>query len=112
MPNDLVCDPVKDVENEEGQWEGSSRYGVNSFCPIHKLLLDSICIFGGLWKWVGRCSLDSCAIFHLEAVTHPIATEVKTTFTSNIFFLAEKRQEAQSVNFDGRFLRIIRMNYC
>ena len=89
MPNDLVCDPVKDVENEEGQWEGSSRYRVNPFCPVHKLLLDGVCIFGGLWELVGRCGLDSCSIFHLEAVTHPITTEIKTTFTSNIFFLEE-----------------------
>ena len=97
MPNDLVCDPVKDVENEESQREGSPRNRVNPFCPVHKLLLDGICIFWGLRDRVGRCRLDSCSVLHLEAVTHPITTEIKTAFASNIFFLREERQRKHRV---------------
>lgn len=107
MPNDLVCDPVKDVENEEGQGKGSSRYRVDSLGPVHKLLLDGVCIFGGLGGRVGRCGLDGCPILHLEAVTHPVTAEIKATFPSSIFFLREGRQRKPSLVVSHRRCKML-----
>lgn len=38
MSDDLVRDPVEDVEDEEGEREGGARYGVDPLRSVHELL--------------------------------------------------------------------------
>lgn len=93
MPYNFVCNPVKDVENEEGEWERGTGYCVNPFCTVNKLLFDGIRILWRCWRRVGWCSLDCCAIFDLQAVAHAIATEIESTVTSNFVFLEDKEDK-------------------
>lgn len=44
VSDDLVCDPVKDVEDEESQRERRSGYGVNPLCSVHKLASVWLCV--------------------------------------------------------------------
>lgn len=93
MPYNFVCNPVKDVKNEEGEWERSTGYCINPFCTVNELLFDGIRILWWCWRWVGWGGLDCCAIFDLEAVTHPIATEIESTVTSDFIFLEDKEDK-------------------
>lgn len=49
MPDDLVGDPVEDIENEEGQRKGGPGDGVYPLGSVHKLLPHGVPVFGGCW---------------------------------------------------------------
>lgn len=51
MPDDLVRDPVEDVEDEEGQGKGGPGDRVYPLGSVHKLLLHGVYVFGD------RCGL-------------------------------------------------------
>lgn len=36
MSQDLICQPVEDVEDQEAHWENGSGNGVDPFRPLHK----------------------------------------------------------------------------
>ena len=60
MPDDLVGDPVEDVEDEECQREGGPGDSVYPLGSIHKLLPHGVQVFGG------RQLRDRCwsGVFH------------------------------------------------
>lgn len=78
VSDDLVCDPVEDVEDEESQRERRSGYGVDSFGSVDKLssvwlrvledrrCLDAVC----------RGTFERIAIFNTRC--HVIGHKVQT----------------------------------
>lgn len=79
MPDDLVGDPVEDVENEEGQGEGRPGDGVYPLCPVHELLPHGVHVFGGrLLRVCGRGGvLHGCAVLGWQRLVHVVAGEIK-----------------------------------
>lgn len=47
MPDDLVGDPVEDVEDEEGQGKCGPGDRVYPLCSVHKLLPHGVQVSGG-----------------------------------------------------------------
>lgn len=86
MPDDLVGDPVEDVEDEEGQREGSPGDGVYPLGSIHKLLLHGVYVPGGGWLRVGSGSsvLNSWAVVLWQTLTHVVASKSEAAFADFI----------------------------
>lgn len=88
MPDDLVGDPVEDVEDEECQRKGSPGDGVYPLGSVHKLLLHGFNISGDrllrVWSW--GSVFNSWAVLRWQSLTHVVASKIKAAFT-HIFIL-------------------------
>lgn len=83
MPDDLVGDPVEDVEDEEGQRKGCSGDSVYPLGSVHKLLPHGVHVFWDwrlrVWSW--RSVLNSWAVFRWQTLGHVVASKIKAAFT-------------------------------
>lgn len=80
MSDDLVGNPVENIEDEEGQRKGCPRDCVYPFGSVHKLLLHGVRVFWDRRLRVRSRSsvLNNCAVFRWQA--HVVAGEVKAPF--------------------------------
>lgn len=85
----FIGDPVEDVEYQEAQGKNGPGYGVNALGPVHKTLVKYLSVTHGNWRRgvEHSGSLYSGTILGLQAVTHSITPEVKTTALSDQFLL-------------------------
>lgn len=97
MPDDLVGDPVEDVEDEEGQGEGCPGDGVYPLGSVYKLLPHGVHVSGdrGLRVWGrggvfdGRAVLGRCGLAH-------VAGKIKAAF-AHVFILQTRRQNTNTL---------------
>ena len=83
VPDDLVGDPVEDVEDEECQRKGRPGDSVYPLGSVHKLLLHGVYVFGDWWLRVRNWSsvLDSWAVLRWQTLAHVVASKIKAAFT-------------------------------
>lgn len=79
VSDDLVCDPVEDVKDEESQRERRSSYGVNPLCSVDKLASVCFCVLQDRRRVdaVHRGAFDRITIFNTWC--HVVGREVQTS---------------------------------
>lgn len=87
MPDDLVGDPVEDVEDEEGQGEGCPGDGVYPLGSVHKLLPHGVHVSGDrrLRVWGRGGVFDGRAVLGRRGLAH-VAGKIKAAF-AHVFIL-------------------------
>lgn len=103
MPDDLVGDPVEDIEDEEGQGEGRPGDGVYPLGSVHKLLPHGVHVFGDRRRRVrGRGGVfDGRAVLGRRGLTH-VAGKIKAAF-ADVFILRNMTPEHKRVNVEATY---------
>lgn len=98
VPDDLVGDPVEDIEDEEGQGEGRPGDGVYPLGSVHKLLLHGVHVFGDRRRRVGGRGgvFDGRAVLGRRGLAH-VAGKIKAAF-ADVFILRNMTAERKRVN--------------
>lgn len=93
MPDDLVGNPVEDVEDEESQRKGGPGDSVYPLGSVHKLLPHGVYVLGDWWLrvWSWSSVLNSWAILCWQTLTHIVASEIKAAFTHIIILKKHMR---------------------
>lgn len=91
MPDDLVCYPVEDVEEEEGHREGCSGHSVNPLGPVHKPFPYHLFLFRGWWCWAGVWD----SIFNsrpiLQTLSHAVTREIEAAIPHVIILVKQNK---------------------
>ncbi len=92
MPDDLVGDPIEDVEDEERQRKGCSGDSVYPLGSVHKFLPHGVYVLWDWWLWVRGWSsiLNSWAVLCWQTLTHVVASKIKAAFTHIIILEKNK----------------------
>lgn len=106
VPDDLVGDPVEDVEDEECQRKGRPGDSVYPLGSVHKLLLHGVYVFGDWWLRVRNWSsvLDSWAVLRWQTLAHVVASKIKAAFT-HVIILENEHAHVDRVNVLSLFNR-------
>lgn len=88
MSNDLVGNPVEDIEDEKGQREGSPGDRVYPFGSVHKLFPHDVDVLRGWRLRVGSGNrvFNGRAILHRHALTRVVPSKIKAAL-AHIFVL-------------------------
>lgn len=83
IADDLVGNPVEDVEDEESQRESSPGDGVYPLGSVHKLFPHGVNVLGGrrLRVWSGSRVLNCRAVLSGQTLTDVVARVIKAAFT-------------------------------
>lgn len=97
VSDNLVGDPVEDVEDEEGQGEGRSGDGVDSLRSVHKFLPVVLGVPQDrrLLDSIGRGALHRHPILHARG--HAVAGEMEACLPQ-LLLLDTQREEKTSVS--------------
>lgn len=105
MPDDFVDYPIKNVENQKGQWETSSGYRVYLLGPVNEHLSHLIRAFWYSWNriiWPLLCHSVLC--WHTWA--HSICCNAKLAITGIIILLGKKKNKKKKSK------KFLFFNYC
>lgn len=102
MSDDLVGDPVEDVEDEESQRESGSGDSVYPLGSVHKLLPHGVYVLWDWWLRVRSWSsvFNSWAILRWQTLTHVVASKIKAAFT-HILILKNTHAHVDRMNLVG-----------
>lgn len=108
MSDNLVSNPVKDVEDEESQRKSRPGDCVYSLGSVHKLFPHGVYVF---WEWRLRVRswssvLNGWAILCWQTLTHVVANKVKAAFTHIIVLNKTKHMHVSagwSCSFQSTF---------
>lgn len=91
MPDDLVGNPVEDIEDEESQRKSGPWDRVDPLGSVHKLFPHGVYV---LWGWLLRVGswnsiFNSWAILCWQTLAHVVAGKIKAAFTQIVILKSD-----------------------